>query len=244
MEPTSKSSPVNASVLSFAPCARLWKAWADPELLQQWFCDHAWGDIRVGGDYYWKFDDFDVQAHFRIPELIPEVRMTLAGMDGSVDFQLQMEGHGSRMTVKQQWHPEHVPDPETVAGVRSGWLMAMALMRHYAENYFGQPKQTLLIRRPWAGSLAQAQPYYQDPRELRRWLKVDERPREILTDTGQEVCYRWDPVGGVLECKAFHWQGEAYLGLRLTSWSRGYDLSHIKPQLEESLDHLQKLLIS
>ncbi|MGC4049370.1 MAG: SRPBCC domain-containing protein [Paludibaculum sp.] len=56
---------------------RLWRAWADPQLLQQWFCDHAWGNIRLGGDYFWKFSEFDVQAHSRIIELMPGGCMTL-----------------------------------------------------------------------------------------------------------------------------------------------------------------------
>lgn len=244
MQPATKSNAVSASVLSGVSCQRLWRAWADPDLLQQWFCDHAWGEIHLGGDYYWKFDEFDVQAHSRITELIPEVRMTLESQGTSVEFHLEAEGHGSRMTVKQQWPAEHAPAAEAMADVRSGWLMSMALMRHYAENYFEQSKQTLLVRRPWPGSFAKVLPFYQDPRELKRWLKVSERPREILTDTGQEVCYRWDPAGGVLECKAFHWAGEQQLALRVTSWSKHYDLSGLKPQLEESLDQLQSLLIS
>ncbi|MGJ5816961.1 SRPBCC family protein [Paludibaculum fermentans] len=244
MQPTTESNAVSASVLSFASCDRLWRAWADPELLQQWFCDHAWGDIKVGGDYYWQFAEFDVQAHSRITELIPEVRMALESQGTSVVFHLAAEGHGSRMTVKQDWQAPPAPPAEARAEVRSGWLMSMALMRHYAENYFEQPKQTLLVKRAWTGSFAKVLPYYQDPRELRRWLKVAERPREILTDTGQEVCYRWDPVGGALEFKAFHWGGAQQLALRVTSWSKDYDLSFLKPQLEESLDHLQSLLIS
>lgn len=244
MQSTDQSGVASASVLSFAPGGRLWRAWAEPELLQQWFCDDAWGEARVGGDVFWKFAEYGVQAHLTVTELIPEVRMTLESTEGRVHFLLENEGHGSRVTVRQEWHAGQVPAAEALAGVRSGWLMSMAVMRHYAENYFEQSKQTLVLRRPWAGSLAAVSPFYADPRELKRWLKVADRPREILTDTGQEVCYRWDAAGGVLECKAYEWAGGHELALRVTSWCKDYDLSFLKPELEESLDHLFRLLIS
>ncbi len=198
----------------------------------------------MGGDYYWTFHEMGAQAHYQITELTPEVRMTLEAADHILDFRVDLEGHSSRATVTQQWRLDHAPAAEALADVRSGWLMSMALMRHYAENYCEQPRQTLLVQLPWSGPLSKALPFYQDPRELRRWLKVTDRPREILTDTGQEVCYRWDAAGGVLECKAFHWEGTGRLALRVTSWSKGYDLTFLKPQLEESLDHLRNLLIS
>lgn len=244
MQPTLKSGIVTASVLSFAPGERLWRAWAEPELLQQWFCDHAWGEARLGGDMFWRFPDYGVQAHLKVTELIDGTRMRLESEDGAVAFLLEPEGHGTRVTVTQRWAEGHEPPAEAASGVRSGWLMSMALLRHYAENYFEQPRQTLLLRRPWSGALDAVAPFYEDPRQMKRWLKVTDRPREILIDTGQEVCYRWDAAGGVLECKAYHWAGGAELALRVTSWSKEYDLGCMKPQLEESLDHLLHLLIS
>jgi hypothetical protein len=51
-------------------------------------------------------------------------------------------------------------------------------------------------------------------------------------------------VGGALEMKAFGSCTEnRQLALRAVSWSRGYDLETVRGDLENSLDHLRKLLI-
>jgi hypothetical protein len=121
---------------------------------------------------------------------------------------------------------------------RSGWAMSLGLLKLYLEQYDGLDRQELLLLEPCEAPQETVYPWLADPKLRRRWLGVDDPPREALVDTGSEVLMRWDAVGGALELKQFSWGAGRYLCLRCSSWSRDYDLSYQRTALAECLRKL------
>ena len=115
------------------------------------------------------------------------------------------------------------PDDETAQGIDSGWTMALTVLKHYVENYFGRDKATIAIFRPARfeyGDLAND--YYFTTEGRSSWLGplADGLERE-LARTDHEVCFRMPNREGVLELKAFGSSPEQrFLGVRAISWSR------------------------
>jgi hypothetical protein len=167
--------------------------------------------------------------------------MVLESTFGRIEFRVSETVGGSRVDLIHSGLPEN---EEIAAGCESGWRMSLALLKLYGENYWDQEKRTEFVSRPARFEYADAFAWFSKKEKLGKWLRTFAKTNEPLAMTGREACWRWDAVGGALEMKAYGSGAEdRQLALRAVSWSRGYDLAPVRGELENSLDHLRKLLI-
>jgi hypothetical protein len=122
-------------------------------------------------------------------------------------------------------------------GVDSGWKGALAILKHYLENFRGRRKTALLSMQPASFEYEVLQPLFTTAEGLSRWLASSGtvgRPGEryeidlrgggrasgrVLLWTGRESVLSWDEVSGTLELKVFSaGPGGRMVGLRMLSW--------------------------
>lgn len=227
---------LKAELAVSVPTRRLWRAWTEPPLIEGWYADEVTGEPRAGAFYTWRFEGFGPPQALEVTSVEPGKRLVLAGT-GYGEIELAFSEPG-RLTLTHGGLPF---SDEALDDCQSGWRMALAVLGQYVENYFEQPRQTLLIRREADFDFTRAHELFSDARKFRAWFEGPEPPRDVIADTGREVCRRWDYIGGVLEAKAFHWdEGKRFVALRATTWARDYDLSSLRPSLEASLENLLK----
>ena len=169
----------------------------------------------------------------------PPRRMVLAGdAPGRGPFALEviLEAAGQATVVRlvnsgfldgAEWDDEY-------RGIASGWTMALALLKHYAERHSDRPKRVLQHFRPADFDWSEL-PYRTAP-ELATWLTLsgeigdpghpvqlvlrDGTPLtgRVLARTDTEVSLSWDEEGAVMELKAFAAGPSRMRGVRLTAW--------------------------
>jgi uncharacterized protein YndB with AHSA1/START domain len=241
---------------------KVWAAWADPEHVRRWFSDDARGRLEVGDELVHVFHGHG-EHRYRVLEVDPPRRLVLDGeMDGRA-FKQMVEIRSERgVTVLRLVHSgfdSADPDSEIVQGIDSGWSMALAVMRHYIERYFGRDKASIPVFRSarfdYRALLAGR---YQNAAGLGTWLTdgsagiPDSGPvaltlrsgrgvsGSVLVRTDHEVAISWEEVEGVLELKAFGAGPEArVLGLRALSWSEAPEvLDALGVELTEAVERL------
>lgn len=240
----------------------VWSAWAEPEHVRRWFSDDARGRLEPGGELVHEFHGHG-EHRYRVREVDPPRRLVLDGeMDGRAFRQVVEIRREEGTTVLRLVHSgfgAQDPDSEIVQGIDSGWTMALAVMRHYAERYFGRDKVSIPVFRParydYEALLAGR---YLDAGGLGAWLTdgaagigdsgpVELRLRsgrkltgEVLARTDHEVSVSWEEIEGVLELKAFGAGPEArFLGVRVLSWGADADTARaLRGEMEEAVERL------
>jgi hypothetical protein len=99
--------------------------------------------------------------------------------------------------------------------------MAVALLKLYAERYYGQPRTQFFAVRPAQFEYCGLLPFYREPRLLSRWLTTEANvgdagqrcalslidggrvSGEVLAVTGWEVQLSWEEIAGCLGLKGF-----------------------------------------
>lgn len=240
----------------------VWAAWAEPEHVRRWFCDRAHGRLEPGAELVHVFDGHG-EHRYRVLEVDAPRRLVLDGeMDGRA-FRQVVEIRSERgVTVLRLVHSgfgSADPDSEIVQGIDSGWTMALAVMRHYVERWFGRDKVAIAIFRPARFDyLALRDHRYQSAAGLGSWLTdgssaiPDDGPvaltlrsgrrltGRVLARTDHEVAVTWEEVDGVLELKAFGAGPEArVLGARALTWTdRPAVAEALRAELTEAVDRL------
>lgn len=241
---------------------KVWAAWADPKHVRRWFSDEARGDLEVGGELVHVFHGHG-EHRYRVVEVDAPRRLVLEGeMDGRAFRQIVEIRSERGATVLRLVHSgfgSADPDSEIVQGIDSGWTMALAVMRHYVERYFGRDKVAIPVFRParfeYRSLLAER---YQDATGLGTWLTdgasavPDSGPvaltlrsgrsvtGSVLARTDHEVAVSWEEVEGVLELKAFGaGPGARVLGVRALTWSDDRELPGLlRAELTEAIERL------
>jgi hypothetical protein len=187
-------------------------------------------------------------------------------MDGEMDgrafrqiVEIRSEGGTTVLRLVHSGFGSADPDSEIVQGIDSGWTMALALIRHYVERYFGRDKESIAVFRPARydyGALLAGR--YLDADGLGKWLTdgaggldtegpVHLRLRSgrtltgaVLARTDHEVSIAWDEIEGVLELKAFGVGPDArVLGVRVVTWGADPgNLGDLRTEAEEAVDSL------
>jgi uncharacterized protein YndB with AHSA1/START domain len=241
---------------------KVWSAWAEPEHVQRWFSDDAHGRLEVGGELVHVFHGHG-EHRYRVLEVEAPRRLVLDGeMDGRAFKQIVEIRSERGVTVLRLVHSgfgSADPDSEIVQGIDSGWTMALAVMRHYIERYFGRDKVAIPVFRPARfdyGSLLAGR--YQSAAGLGTWLTDGSSAvpdagsvaltlrsglgitGSVLARTDHEVAVSWDEVQGVLELKAFGAAPEArVLGVRALTWSDDPELpGALRAELTEAVERL------
>src|SRR5262249_11372674 len=107
-------------------------------------------------------------------------------------------------------------------GVESGWIMALAVLRHYLANYFGPPRSSFLAMRPAVFSTDQLLPLHRTTDGVAQWLAtggsfsaIGEPFRialrgggivtgKVLALTKSETQLSWTEEHAVIGLKSFH----------------------------------------
>ena len=207
---------------------KVWAAWAEPEHVKRWFSDDARGTLEPGEELVHTFEGHG-EHRYTVIEVEAPHRLVLEGqmMEGEAFRQEVRITREEGTTILELVHSGFGPidpDDETAQGIDSGWTMALTVLKHYVEHYFGRDKTTVAIFRPARfdyGALAEG--YYFTGEGRLAWLGgiADELEGELVR-TDHEVCFRLPGHEGVLELKAFGSSpDQRFLGLRAIAWREG-----------------------
>lgn len=239
--PEHRGRSVRCEMETRATPAHVWRAWADPSRISQWFADDAHGEAVAGGTLSWIFEHFDVDMSYDVVEAVPGETLVLsapspdgAGTPTLLEILIDRLETGTRMRLV---HSGLGDDPEQLEGIRSGWELAVGILRHYLEHYCGEGKRTVLVMRETERDVEAVYPYFREARALASWLTTSgttgsagERVRLMLRDgglisgdvlaaTGREVAVSWEEENAVLELKAFTAPtGHTTIGMRIHGW--------------------------
>jgi len=110
--------------------------------------------------------------------------------------------------------------------------MALALLKHYLENYYGSPRNSFFAMRPAAFSFERVIPFHRTATGLKKWLTtsgelggiaealalpLQEGCRisgRVLAKTKRETALSWKEIRGALELKAFSMGPQKLLRVR------------------------------
>ena len=227
---------------------RLYSAWADPEHIKRWFTDDASGRALIGETMTWSFDQFAQGIPYTVVAAAPGERFALGyeGPDGRVgllEITLKQEGGETVVRLVNSGFREGPGWDEEFEGTASGWETALAVLKLYAEKYWGEDKQVFLAMEPAEFEYADLRPWYESAAGVWKWSGVDARELRLIADTGRETAYEWERVRGTLECKAFQAGPKRMMCVRIISWggASGPDPAYLPAEM---LKRLKNLLIS
>jgi uncharacterized protein YndB with AHSA1/START domain len=130
-----------------APCALVWRAWTEPEMLGRWFGPRGFSssvpelDLRVGGALRIVMhgpdgNDYPMQGVFR--EIVPPERLVFSNIAVDKDGHHLLEGetivtlseHGGRTTLTVTSHMVGLVPiaPQMLAGMEAGWTQSIDKM--------------------------------------------------------------------------------------------------------------------
>lgn len=260
-----KGRIIQKEVTTCATPRQVWEAWADPQKLPQWFTDGAEGEAKAGGSMTWIFDKFDYRFTYEILEARPEERLVLTATPpgrSPVLLEIDIEQAGGRTVLKlvQSGFGKGAEWDDEYQGVNSGWEMALAVLRHYLENYFGRSRHHALVVLPAEYTSPQLRPFYREERSLAKWLtrdggigepgtryeltlmNGDKLAGEVLADTGTEVQLSWPEIEGAVALKAFSMGPQQMLCIDVLTWGGKVRLDEIEQAMASSLERLKSAL--
>jgi uncharacterized protein YndB with AHSA1/START domain len=252
---------VTAGITIAAPAREVWRAWADPERIAQWFVDRAEGTCKPGEVMTWIFDAFGYRLPVPILEAEPGARLVTgaaAGVAGPLPVLMELDietvDGGSRLRLVNSGFSEDPAKDDDVDGVRSGWEMALATLKFWLENHASASRRHHFAMRPrprsWPassagfGGRAGLARYLDDvtaPEELRAGDRVTATlagralTGSVLVSTGREVLLEWSELAGVLGLKSFVAGPAHAIAFDLSTW-RAEALGDLA--LDRALDQL------
>lgn len=156
---------------------QVWRAWADPEIVRQWFADEAEGRAQPGDTIVHRFPHFGFQHVYEVLEAEPPHRLVLRADLGGGELVQEIliagKGQETHLRLVQSGPVPADQDPsdeEDLEGVDSGWKLALAILRHYLENYFGRERQSLFVMRQAPFSYDDLEELFRSEEGLSSWL--------------------------------------------------------------------------
>jgi len=254
---------IRAEIRTKATPQEAYDAWADPEKIAHWFPDRAEGKAELGATITWIFDKFNYRIPYEVLIARPAEKFAIRwnpppGMSsGILEVTISKEGGDTVVRLVNSGFREGAEWDEEFEGTDSGWRMALALLKHYLENYFGIPRSSFLVMRPAEFSFEQVVPLHRTGAGLRRWLtksgeygEVGERfalelqegdkvTGCVLAKTKRETTLSWDEIHGVLELKAFSMGPQKILCVRGCGWGLSEEKAkELEAQMERATERL------
>jgi uncharacterized protein YndB with AHSA1/START domain len=231
-----------------------WRAWADPQQIANWFVDRAEGSPRPGEVMTWIFDTFN----YRMPVPIVEAEPGQTFVTGSGDapgpqglpylMEITIARDGDDTVVRlvnSGFSPDAKFDDE-YGGVVSGWVMALATMKHWLERYPTWRRTHRLEIQPAAYTPEALAPLLRTEDGRRRWLEpLMPAATPVIADSGREVLLAWEEQQAVMGLKAFRMGPQQVIALDLSAWGPDTrDLEAAGAGMREALSRLSALLHS
>ncbi len=246
-----------------APPEVIWQAWADPSKVVSWFVDRAEGRMEIGETVRWFWDSTDEGMTHQVLAADPQRRLLLA-LDvpqGATLLEITIEqDHGhSVLRLVQSGFGHGAEWDEQYDGMASGWMIALAILKHFVERYFDRKRTEVMVLEETRFDQEALQGLQRTDEGLGRWLSrsgsvgtaVGDPVRLVLADgrtltgtvlrqTPFETLWSWDEIDGVIELKAFrgpHWG--SHVGIRVMSWLEDAgDLMDLEDVLGKVVDKL------
>ncbi len=234
-----------------AEAERLWSAWADPARIAGWFVERAVGRAEEGGRVTWAWDRFGLEVEQEVLVADAPGRLVLrspqpGGGASVLEITLEADGGETVVRVVQSGFGEGPEAEAARKGAEGGWVLALAMLGHYVERWYGRTKAEVVVMRPVSVGCEGVAPHYRDPSRLSEWLALEGRSitGPVLAEAGPERLRVWEEIDGTLELKAFpRSEGGCTVGVRAMSWklSRG-EIDRLEPGLAAALDRLVERL--
>ena len=253
---------VRASISVKTSPMQAWEAWAKPDKLAQWFPDHAEGSADVGQTLRWRFDRFDMEMAYKVNASEPGKRLVLgADTDASsflLEIVIEQRSDETIVHVVNSGLSEDAASDDEIAGIDSGWQMALGTLKYYVENHFGEDRQSFFAVREAEFEYDTLIQFYRDGFKLSQWLTnegalIDGKPTvnlllrdgrmisgTLLAETPREVSMSWNEIHGVIELKAFELgEGRRAVCVNGSGWGLSKEEARvIEGSMEAALDRL------
>ena len=257
---------VRAGIRTTASAERAWEAWADPDRIVQWFADEAHGKCEVGATLEWVFHRFDVRMAYKVMFVERGSRIVLGPVSAEspmvLEIQIEEKAGETVVHVINSGLSDDVADESVVAGIESGWHMALGILKHYLENYFGKDRRSFVAFREAEFNFDSILSYYRDGFKLAKWLTnegaiIEGKPSvrlvlrdgrpitgTVLAETPREVAISWEEIDGVLELKSFVQDDRKMVCIRGCGWGLSAEECRvIEASMEGALDRLVAALL-
>lgn len=246
---------------------KAYEAWADPEKIAQWFTDKAEGKAEVGATMVWMFDKFNYRIPYEVIAAEPGKRFAIRWAPppgrppGVLEVTIEAQGGSTLIRVVNSGFLEGAEWQNEYEGTHSGWQMALAVLRHYLENYFGQPRRSFLAMRPAVYTSEQLLPLQRTADGLAKWLttsggigaigeSVNLALRgggiisgKVLALTKSETEFSWTEERGILGLKAFPVGAQKMIGVHGCGWGMTPPRAkELEEQMERALEFLARTL--
>jgi uncharacterized protein YndB with AHSA1/START domain len=225
-KPEHKGRTIHTSIRSSATPQQLWDAWADPAMLAHWFPDRAEGRAVEGSTLTWYFDRFEYAMPYEVYSAVPGEHLVLTGAPPGrprffLEIEITQQGGSTILELTNSGFLDKSGWDEEYEGILSGWRMALAMLKLYAERYFGVPRSQFFVMRPAPFEYPDLRRYYRDRAGLAEWLTregaigEEGQPYALVLRSGQtatgdvmaltswEVELSWREIDGCLGLKAF-----------------------------------------
>ena len=258
---------IRAEIRTKATPQQAYDAWADPEKIAHWFPDRAEGKAEPGATITWIFDKFNYRIPYEVLIAQPAEKFAIRwnpapGLNaGILEVTISKEGGETVIRLVNSGFREGAEWNDEFEGTDSGWRMALALLKHYLENYFGISRASFLVMRPAEFSFEQVVPLHRTAAGLKKWLtksgdygevgksyslELQEGGKasgRVLAKTTRETTLSWDEIHGVLELKAFSMGPQKILCVRGCGWGLSPEKAkELEGQMERAVDRLASAL--
>jgi uncharacterized protein YndB with AHSA1/START domain len=258
---------IRAEIRTKATTQQAYDAWADPEKIAHWFPDRAEGKAEPGATITWIFEKFNYRIPYEVLVVQPPEKFAIRwnpppGMSaGILEVTIAKEGGETVIRLVNSGFREGAEWNEEFEGTDSGWRMALALLKHYLENYFGASRSSFLVMKPAEFSFEQAVQLQRTAAGLKKWLTKSGEYGEVgetfslelqdggrasgrvLAKTKRETTLSWDEIHGVLELKAFSMGPQKMLCVRGCGWGLSAERAkELEAQMEQAVERLSSAL--
>lgn len=228
-----------------APPETVYRAWSDPETVTGWFVGRMDGRMEVGETVTWHWDDEGPGMSQRVLVADPPHRLVteleLPGGASYLEVVIEQAGGHTVVRLVQSGFGTGPDWDDEYEGMLSGWMVALAILKLFAERYFGRARREFVVLRDAPFEREEMLELQRTESGLARWLTRSGAPEEgvgdpvrlvledgttltgtVLRNTPQETLWSWEEIDGAIEIKAFRgvrWGSK--VGIRISSWMKG-----------------------
>jgi uncharacterized protein YndB with AHSA1/START domain len=259
---------LRAEIRTKATPQQAYDAWADPEKIAHWFPDRAEGKAEPGATITWVFEKFNYRIPYEVLIAQPAEKFAIRwnpppGMSaGVLEVTIAKEGGETVIKLVNSGFREGAEWNEEFEGTDSGWRMALALLKHYLENYFGISRSSFLAMKSAEFSFDQIVPLHRTAAGLQKWLTKSGEYSEVgesfslelqeggkasgrvLAKTKRGTALSWNEIRGLLELKAFSMGPQKMLCVRGCGWGLSAEKAkELEAQMERAIERLAALMV-
>ena len=255
------------SITTTASPQQVYDAWADPEKIAHWFTDKAEGKAEVGATMTWIFDKFNYRIPYEVIAAEPGKRFAIRWTPppgrppGVLEVTIEARGGSTIVRLVNSGFLEGAEWQNEFDGVDSGWQMALAVLKHYLENYFGKQRSSFLAMRPAVYVNEELLPFQRTADGLARWLTTTGSigavgdsvalalrgggtvNGKVLALTKSETEFSWTEERAILGLKAFPMGPQKMIGVHGCGWGMSPERAkQLEQQMERALESLAQAL--